>query len=110
MTGNLVFLLNSVEFAPSIPQTLRANSITAHCKPKQIPKNGIKFSRANCEARIFPSAPLEPKPGRINIPSTPEKAIFAALLFLIFSVCIHFISTRALFSTPACTKASSTLL
>jgi hypothetical protein len=29
---------NSVEFAPTMPQTLRANSIVAHCIPRQIPK------------------------------------------------------------------------
>jgi len=29
---------NSVEFAPTIPTTLRANSIVAHCMPRQMPK------------------------------------------------------------------------
>ena len=30
--------LNSVESAPSSPHTLRANSITSVCMPRQIPK------------------------------------------------------------------------
>ena len=36
-----VSLLNSVEWAPARPTTLRANSITAHCMPRQMPKNGM---------------------------------------------------------------------
>ncbi|CSI90493.1 Uncharacterised protein [Vibrio cholerae] len=37
-TGYLVFLLNSVECAPSIPATLRAYSMSATCIPKQMPR------------------------------------------------------------------------
>src|SRR6516162_390578 len=46
---------NSVEFASSMPQRLRAASMTAICIPKQIPKYGTWRSRANCTALIFPS-------------------------------------------------------
>ena len=53
--------------------TLRANSITAHCSPKHIPRNGILFLRAKFAIRILPSAPREPKPGRINTPLISEK-------------------------------------
>src|SRR5213594_2035331 len=39
-------VVNSVESAPPMPQALRANSITAHCIPRQMPKKGTRFSRA----------------------------------------------------------------
>ena len=40
----------------------RANSDTATCIPRQIPRYGIPCSRATWHARIFPSHPREPKP------------------------------------------------
>lgn len=43
-------------------QCYLANSITATCKPRQIPKNGIRFSRHHLHASILPSTPLVPKP------------------------------------------------
>ena len=60
ITKSFVFCENSAELASLIPQTLRANSITAHCKPKQIPRNGILFSLRYCIAEILPSMPLTP--------------------------------------------------
>ena len=39
-TGSVVSGSISVEAAPLIPSTLRANSTTAHCSPRQIPRNG----------------------------------------------------------------------
>ena len=39
ITGCGVSLLNSVEWAPPSPTTFRPNSITAHCIPKQMPRN-----------------------------------------------------------------------
>ena len=45
MTGWGVFSSISTEFAPLRFRTLRANSMTAICIPKQIPKNGMLFSR-----------------------------------------------------------------
>jgi hypothetical protein len=44
------------------PATLRANSITAICMPKQMPKYGTLPSRANLTAAILPSVPRSPKP------------------------------------------------
>ena len=44
------------------PTTLRANSIVAHCRPRQIPKKGNLLSRANRMASIFPSIPRLSKP------------------------------------------------
>jgi hypothetical protein len=46
MTGCGVALSNSVLVAPFKPQTLRANSMTAICMPRQMPKYGMPFSRA----------------------------------------------------------------
>ena len=53
-----MFFENSEEFASSIPQTFLANSITAHCNPKHIPKNGMLFFLIYSIAEIFPSIPL----------------------------------------------------
>ena len=61
---------NSVELASSMPQRLRAASTTAICMPKQIPKYGTCRSRANCAARILPSAPRWPKPPGTRMPLT----------------------------------------
>ena len=58
---------NSVLFA-EIFKTFLANSITATCIPKQIPKNGIFFVLANLATLIIPSIPLPPNPPGIKIP------------------------------------------
>ena len=52
MTGHSVSMSNSVELAPSIPATWRANSHTAICMPRQMPRYGMHRSRATCTARI----------------------------------------------------------
>ena len=46
ITGYGVSGSNSVEFAPSMSTTWRANSATAICMPRQMPRNGIFCSRA----------------------------------------------------------------
>lgn len=46
MTGCSELLVNSAEFASAQPTTLRANSMTAICIPRQMPKYGISFSLA----------------------------------------------------------------
>ena len=74
MTGNGVSGSNSVEFAPSMPTTWRANSATAICMPRQMPRNGIFCSRAIRAAAILPSIPRSPKPPGIRMPSTPCSA------------------------------------
>ena len=61
---------NSVELASAMPSRLRAASITAICMPKQMPKYGTWRSRANCAARILPSAPRWPKPPGTRMPLT----------------------------------------
>ena len=53
-----------------MPHRLRAASITAICMPKQMPKYGTWRSRANCAARILPSAPRWPKPPGTRMPLT----------------------------------------
>ena len=63
-----------MEFAPVRPQTFLAKSITAHCNPRHIPKNGILASLAYLDERTFPSLPREPNPGKSKIPWTFEKA------------------------------------
>ena len=39
----------------------------AICNPKQIPKNGMLFSRAYFADKILPSIPLSPKPPGMSI-------------------------------------------
>ena len=68
-TGNGVSGSNSVELAPSMPATWRANSATAICMPRQMPRYGTPFSRAYLAAWILPSMPRSPKPPGIRIPS-----------------------------------------
>ena len=75
MTGALVFSDISVECASPKFNTLRANSMTAHCIPKQIPKKGMLFSRACRTASIFPSIPRDPNPGATRIPSKPASSV-----------------------------------
>ena len=53
-----------------MPHRLRAASTTAICMPKQMPKYGTLRSRANCAARILPSAPRSPKPPGTRMPWT----------------------------------------
>lgn len=67
-TGLLVVLSNSSLFASCNPKTFRAYSITAICRPKQIPKKGILFSRAYFATLILPSVPRDPKPPGTKIP------------------------------------------
>mmetsp|Transcript_67541 Transcript_67541/g.161225 ORF Transcript_67541/g.161225 Transcript_67541/m.161225 type:complete len:209 (+) Transcript_67541:558-1184(+) len=67
-TGFLHVLLNSSELASDHPSTLRAISITAHCIPRQIPRNGFFSSRANRHARTLPITPRSPKPPGTRMP------------------------------------------
>ena len=68
-TGYGVSGSNSVELAPSMPATWRANSATAICIPRQMPSSGMPRSRAIRVASILPSIPRSPKPPGIRIPS-----------------------------------------
>src|SRR3982750_824274 len=52
-----------------MPATCRANSETAICIPRQMPRYGTPRSRANLAARILPSTPRMPKPPGIRMPS-----------------------------------------
>jgi hypothetical protein len=69
--GVFVVGSNSVLLAPCNFMIERANSITAICMPKQMPRYGMLFSRAYFAARIFPWTPLSPKPPGTNTPSAP---------------------------------------
>ena len=68
ITGFFVFLSNSVLFA-GIFNTFLANSITATCIPRHIPKKGISFTLANFAIFIIPFIPLPPNPPGMSIPS-----------------------------------------
>ena len=60
---------NSVLFAPAFPSTSRAKSMTAICKPRQMPRYGFPDSRQYRAAHIFPSTPRFPNPPGTNTPS-----------------------------------------
>ena len=77
----------SLELASAIPSTLRANSITAHCMPRQMPRNGMPFSRAKRTASILPSMPRFPNPGATRIPAIRPNcaATFDASIFSEFT-------------------------
>ena len=101
-----------IEFARHVcgmPQTWRANSITAHCMPRQIPRNGIFFSRAYWATRIFPSMPRLPNPGHIKMPvaSSKWRPIPSRSTS---SASTHCSFTRTLLATPAWVNASIMLL
>ena len=49
MTGNSVSGSNSLDEAPSRPATLRAYSMTMHCRPRHRPSVGMPFSRAKLQ-------------------------------------------------------------
>ena len=109
MIGFLHSLLNSIEFASSKPKTSLANSIIASCIPRQIPRYGILFSRANFMACILPKTPLSPKPPATKMPSTSFKSSFT-LLSSIFSLSIQRKFTLASKFAPAWMMPSVRLL
>ena len=77
MTGALDAGSNSVELAPSMPATLRAYSMTMHCRPRQMPSVGTCCSRAQRSAPSLPSMPRTPKPPGTSTASTPPSALLA---------------------------------
>ena len=60
---------------------IRDSSITMHCIPKQMPKQGTSCSRAYLIAANLPSIPLCPNPGAIKIPSISFNCSAAFSLF-----------------------------
>ena len=99
---------NSAELASLIPAKLRAASMTMHCKPKQSPRVGILFSRANLSAPNLPSIPRTPKPPGTQIASTSPRAFFAPSGVSQSSLGIQIIETFALFAKPPARSASET--
>ena len=73
MTGVAQSGSNSVLLVSGMPQTSRANSMMATCRPRQMPKNGRSFSRAQRTAWIIPSMPRSPKPPGISSPSKSDE-------------------------------------
>ena len=102
-------MLNSALCAPVILQTFLANSITAHCMPRHIPKNGILFSLAYFIAFILPCTPREPNPPGTRIPSTSERNS-ASFFSSISPDSIIFTETLTLLAIPAWLNASYILL
>ena len=90
---------NSNELAPAKPHALRANSMTAHCRPRQIPRNGSPCSLAQPIAATMPSMPRSPKPPGTSRPSYAARNAGASSPSSA-SLRIQSISTSASFSTP----------
>jgi len=70
-----------------IPSTFLANSTTASCNPRQMPKKGMLCSRAHLIERIMPSIPRSPKPPGTMMPSAVQTA-FQASWYLTGSFCL----------------------
>ena len=92
-------------FAPLSFRTFLANSISATCIPKHIPKYGIWFSLAYLQAKIIPSIPLSPKPPGTKIASVFDRT-FLTFLPVIVSAKTKLIFTFVLCLMPACSNAS----
>ncbi len=105
ITGSLEVGSISVEWAFLIPKIFLANSITAICIPRQIPKNGNPFSLAYFTAVIFPSIPRWPKPGATNKPSRPA-SLSPTLSSVMNSEWIYCTCTLHSLIAPAWTKDS----
>lgn len=72
-TGSGVTASNSTEAAFGMLQIFRANSMTAICMPKQIPRYGVLFLRAQLAALIIPSVPRLPNPPGTKTPSDLQR-------------------------------------
>ena len=107
ITGFLQSGSNSSEFTSSSFSTSLANSTTAICIPKHIPKNGILFSLAYFIAVIFPSIPLFPNPPGTIIPSNFSNFSFTFSSFIV-SESTSFTFTPTLLAYPACLILSIT--
>ena len=85
----------------------RANSITAHWRPRQSPRNGSPLSRARWTASTLPSIPRCPKPPGTRIPATPARRSprFPAWSS---SESTQRMRTVRPFAQPACRSASET--
>ena len=106
ITGLVVSGSISVLCASANPNTFLANSITAICIPRQIPKKGRPFSLAYFTAVILPSIPRCPKPGATNRPSRPSNFSDTFSSF-INSLCTFTTCTLHSFTAPACIKLSN---
>ncbi len=92
-----------------MPATLRANSITAACIPRHIPKNGILFSLAYLTAQILPSMPRDPNPPGTSMPSAIPR-VPAQLSSSIFSESTNVRFTLQSLEIPPWDRASFKLL
>gem|GEM_PF-6913418 len=72
MTLCCVFGSISTLLASSRCNTLRANSMTMHCMPKQMPRVGFLCSRHQRSATNLPSVPRWPNPGATRMASCGE--------------------------------------
>lgn len=59
--------------------TYRAYSMTAACMPRQMPRKGMRVSRAQRMAPTFPSRPRVPKP--------PGTCFFGLVVIICYCVC-----------------------
>ena len=72
MTGSGVASSNSREFADARPSRSRAISMTAHCIPRQIPRNGTPLARV-ADRRDLPLDSAHAKPSRNQDPVDPRE-------------------------------------
>ncbi len=90
-----------------MPAMWRANSLTATCIPRQMPRYGICWVRAIRAAVILPSQPRPPKPPGMRIPSALcSRSVTAGSPTV--SESTQSISTTASWWMPAWRRASAT--
>ena len=91
-----------------MPATLRAYSMTMHCRPRQMPSVGTWRSRAHLRAPSLPSMPRTPKPPGTSTASTPPSAFCAPASVWHSSLATQRIETFASWWKPPARIASVT--
>ena len=108
MTASGVSGSNSAEFAFSRPATLRAYSMTMHCRPRHRPRVGMPLIRVYLSAPSLPSMPRTPNPPGTQTPSTPASACAAPSGVSQSSDGTQRICTRLRWANPPARSASVT--
>ena len=110
ITGSAHSGANSLECESSRLHMWRANSMTATCIPRQMPKNGSPRSRAQRIASTMPSTPRTPNPPGTSSPCTGPNNSAARSAEVNRSLEIQRMSTPTSLAMPPWISASWTLL
>ena len=98
----------SVEFAPSSPTTCRANSETATCMPRQMPRYGIRRSRATLAGEDLPLPAARAEAARHEHAVDALEQLGRLLVRHVLGVDPAHADARSRARSPACLSASCT--